>query len=385
MQRSGIELESLDATQLRELWKYMSGKSSKASKKTLIGYIRTQMKKGTLLPTFDEVFGSAETEIEIEEVELPTIEDIQEMQNPETGEKYTNLLPLKAKDLLVFRAEDCSPWLPNILESKRLFGGAEGDVYAYGNNLVKSEFYAGNPQYSIVFMNRLNKFLENGFPHFLRVYMVYKCESESRGSDRLITIMERGGKSLAEAKAESKKNLKEEELMSIFAQVMMIFTLFLYRGMNHFDLHDGNVLIEKTTYRKLSYTFGETTYTIPTYGNLVKIIDFGNVGFLTNKEDIFLSLPESMPGISDSRKYPFSFYRAGIDLFVGDFPTIPTKDLLLEEWKKNDILNYKTSEIKQYKRDTSFVLFNLTKDYFDFGSVRGKTKTTKIIDVGRIL
>lgn len=381
MQRSDIELESLDTTQLRELWKYMSGKSSKASKKTLIGYIRTEVKKGTLLPTFEEVFGSAEIEIEIEEVELPTIEDIQEMQNPETGEKYTNLLPLRAKDLLVFKAEDCSSWLPNILESKRLFGGAEGDVYAYGNKLVKSEFYAGNPQYSIVFMNRLNNFLENGFPHFLRVYMVYKCESESSGTDRLITIMERGEKSLAE----SKKNLKDKELMSIFAQVMMIFTLFFYRGMNHFDLHDGNVLIEKTTYRKLSYTVGETTYSIPTYGNLVKIIDFGNVGFLTNKEDIFLSLPESVKGRADPRKYPFSFYRAGIDLFAGDFPNIPNKDLLLEEWKKNDILNYKTSEIKEYKRDTSFVLFNLTKDYFDFGSVRGKTKTINIIDVGRIL
>lgn len=363
---SAIQIEMLDTTQLREVWKFMSGKASKASQKTLIGYIRKAIIQGSRLPTYEEVFGVKE--IEIEEFGLPTIE------------QNTNLLGLKSKDLVVFLAEDCEPWLSTILKTKRLFGGAEGDIHAYDDKFVKSEFYAGKAEYSIIFMNKLNHFLDDGFPHFLRTYMVYKCESNKGKSDKLITFMEKGGESLSERK----KTMSKDELISIFVQVLMIFTLFFYRGMNHFDLHDGNVIIDKTSYQKITYNFGHKTISIPTYGHLAKIIDFGNVGFMLNDGRIELSFPESPKGRPDYRKSPFSFYYTGLDLFVGDFPYVPEKSAFLKEWREIDLLMYNETGIKEYKRNTSSHLFDKIKEYYDFRDIKGKTKTIKIEDVGGV-
>ena len=80
---------------------------------------------------------------------------------------------------------------------------------------------------------------------------------------------------------------------SIFSTISTIVTLF---EIKHNDLHLGNIMLEKTDKEYLYYEFNNIKYKVPTYGYIVKIIDWGRGTYDFNKHsgknDIFLSTGE---------------------------------------------------------------------------------------------
>lgn len=72
------------------------------------------------------------------------------------------------------------------------------------------------------------------------------------------------------------RGLGEREWGSIVFQILM--TLDAYQkcfAFTHNDLHTNNIMIAKTDIKHLTYKTGGVYYRIPTFGRLVKIIDFG--------------------------------------------------------------------------------------------------------------
>lgn len=70
--------------------------------------------------------------------------------------------------------------------------------------------------------------------------------------------------------------LREEELLSAFMQVIMI--LLTYQkvfAFTHNDLHTNNVMFVPCERKFLFYKFQNKIYKVPTFGRLFKIIDFG--------------------------------------------------------------------------------------------------------------
>ena len=73
-----------------------------------------------------------------------------------------------------------------------------------------------------------------------------------------------------------KGTVKDEEWLAILFQI--IFSLAVAQkeyGFIHNDLHTNNVMWSKTDEPYLYYTVNDTKYKIPTYGKVIKIIDYG--------------------------------------------------------------------------------------------------------------
>lgn len=73
-----------------------------------------------------------------------------------------------------------------------------------------------------------------------------------------------------------KNELTEPEWAAILMQVIM--TLIAYQhmfAMTHNDLHTNNIMFVKTDKKFLHYLHKGTYYRVPTYGRIMKIIDFG--------------------------------------------------------------------------------------------------------------
>ena len=72
------------------------------------------------------------------------------------------------------------------------------------------------------------------------------------------------------------EELTEEEYFSALMQVIMI--LITYQkcfSMTHNDLHTNNIMYLPTSKKYLYYCYNNTTYKVPTFGRIYKIIDFG--------------------------------------------------------------------------------------------------------------
>jgi len=70
--------------------------------------------------------------------------------------------------------------------------------------------------------------------------------------------------------------LNEEEILSALMQIIM--TLCTYQkvfGLTHNDLHTNNVMYTPTDKKFIYYCYKKKYYSVPTYGKLYKIIDFG--------------------------------------------------------------------------------------------------------------
>ena len=68
----------------------------------------------------------------------------------------------------------------------------------------------------------------------------------------------------------------EKKLTSFIMQIL--FTLITYQdkfGLTHNDLHTNNIMYVKTDKEYLYYKYSNIIYKVPTYGKIVKIIDFG--------------------------------------------------------------------------------------------------------------
>jgi len=327
-----------------------------------LGKVRRKQDIWNVIRQYSDLEVASDAPLETLMVEMPGPEDL----------SNTNILEFKSNELLVFEAEDCGKWLPDVLKTRKLFTGLEGDIHAYGDSLMKSEFFTEDAVYSVVFMKKLNQFLKNGFPHFVQTYAVYKCGTDT-SSDKLITFMENiPGPKIYETK------LSNEKLVSVFVQVLMIFVLFLYNGMNHFDLHKDNIILSTTTYKSITYKLGDKSITVPTYGTLVKIIDFGNIGFLQSSGKVLLSLPNLF---GDYRINPWYFYQAGIEVFVGGFPDFLGKDEIFNAWKTSNVITYNENlaNIGLYKRNTSIDLFYKIDSFFKFLKTKGRSLIVSIV------
>jgi hypothetical protein len=71
-------------------------------------------------------------------------------------------------------------------------------------------------------------------------------------------------------------DLKEEEWMSAFMQIIMILITYQKAfAFTHNDLHSNNVMYNQTDKKFIYYCYKKQYYKVPTFGRIYKIIDFG--------------------------------------------------------------------------------------------------------------
>ena len=71
-------------------------------------------------------------------------------------------------------------------------------------------------------------------------------------------------------------DLKEEEWMSAFMQIIMILITYQKTfAFTHNDLHSNNVMYNYTDKKFIYYCYKKQYYKVPTFGRIFKIIDFG--------------------------------------------------------------------------------------------------------------
>lgn len=71
-------------------------------------------------------------------------------------------------------------------------------------------------------------------------------------------------------------SLKDHEWTSCLFQIIISLSVFQKTfSFTHNDLHTNNIMYIPTEKQFLYYTFNQTTYKVPTYGKIYKIIDFG--------------------------------------------------------------------------------------------------------------
>ena len=77
--------------------------------------------------------------------------------------------------------------------------------------------------------------------------------------------------------------LKDHEWTSCLFQIIISLSIFQKTfSFTHNDLHTNNIMYIPTEKQFLYYTFNKTTYKVPTYGKIYKIIDFGRAIYKFN-------------------------------------------------------------------------------------------------------
>ena len=77
--------------------------------------------------------------------------------------------------------------------------------------------------------------------------------------------------------------LKDHEWTSCLFQIIISLSVFQKTfSFTHNDLHTNNIMYIPTEKQFLYYTFNKTTYKVPTYGKIYKIIDFGRAIYKFN-------------------------------------------------------------------------------------------------------
>tara|TARA_Y100000389_G_scaffold193698_1_gene222762 strand:+ start:9885 stop:11648 length:1764 start_codon:yes stop_codon:yes gene_type:complete len=82
--------------------------------------------------------------------------------------------------------------------------------------------------------------------------------------------------------------LSENELSSFIIQILII--LITYQKMfdfTHNDLHTNNIMYIETDKQYLYYKYNNNTYKVPTFGKIVKIIDFGRAIYKFRNKQMF--------------------------------------------------------------------------------------------------
>ena len=80
-----------------------------------------------------------------------------------------------------------------------------------------------------------------------------------------------------------KKNININFLSSILFQIIAaIIIINKTFGIKHNDLHIGNIMFKKTNLKFLYYIIDKQKYRIPTFGYIMKIIDWGRASFIIN-------------------------------------------------------------------------------------------------------
>lgn len=72
------------------------------------------------------------------------------------------------------------------------------------------------------------------------------------------------------------KQFTLDEWKSVLFQIFYTIYVFMCAGISHRDIHSGNIYIEPTKIKLLTYYVNSERFTIDTHGLMVKIIDYGN-------------------------------------------------------------------------------------------------------------
>ena len=91
--------------------------------------------------------------------------------------------------------------------------------------------------------------------------------------------------------------------------MQIIMTLIIYQKMfnfTHNDLHTNNIMYVNTNVEYLYYTVNKKTYKVPTYGKIIKIIDFGR-SIYTFQNKLYCSDSFALDGDA-STQYNFEPY-----------------------------------------------------------------------------
>jgi len=91
-----------------------------------------------------------------------------------------------------------------------------------------------------------------------------------------VIAMEKCVETLDDYLIHHKESIGEDEWRSILCQVVM--SLLVYQRtfhLTHNDLHTNNIMYTHTHHTYLVYTWNGTTFKVPTFGKIYKIIDFG--------------------------------------------------------------------------------------------------------------
>ena len=168
------------------------------------------------------------------------------------------------------------------------------DGYSWFSENETSTFYE-KYGYTILYKNN-DSLLDVG--HGIKYDSNYSDDSDdsddsndSDGSDELQTyaivknspVQLKFSEYCGEDSIDGRINFNEKEWESILFQI--IYTLYVgwtYFQLTHNDLHLGNVLFKPTTQEYLYYKILNKYYKIPTYGYLVKIIDWNRATFKLN-------------------------------------------------------------------------------------------------------
>ena len=146
-------------------------------------------------------------------------------------------------------------------------------------------------------------------------------------------------------------DLTPDEWKSILFQVIFALSLIQKRfNMIHNDLHTDNIMLSKTDCEYFHYVIGKQVFRVPTYGNVVKIIDFARATYELGDTIIFPSVFEDMGDAEGQYDIPSnnkwsrnsvkpnpSFYLARLSTTVYEYIEDDTELLnLMLDWSKLD-------------------------------------------------
>ena len=98
----------------------------------------------------------------------------------------------------------------------------------------------------------------------------------------------------------------DNKWIAIMMQVLIaLIALRKHYNMKHNDLHSQNILFERTEKECLFYKVDSKYYKVPTYGYIIKIIDFGRATFDVNNYQVMGDVFESEGDAGDQYTYKY--------------------------------------------------------------------------------
>ena len=231
---------------------------------------------------------------------------------------------------------------------------------SYSDNIVN---YLDNKYYQIYFKKKLNKIYlqRNNFPCLL--FYMEKMEED------LFEYCKYRGK------------ITEREWCSYIFQIIAALKVAQdYYGLSHNDLHTCNVMYVSTQKTHLFYKFNNEIFKIPTYGKIIKIIDWGRATYNFNNinglNSVFKNSGEAfgqfiLPGFINGKKYNTPNNSTDLAIFGANllmdkhFPKTGELFTMVKSWTKygkNKYLDVTNNSFSLYTKASNYCKNAIPKD-----------------------
>ena len=188
----------------------------------------------------------------------------------------------------------------------------------------------------------------------------------------------------------------EKEVLAILFQIIFAMAFAQERiQLCHNDLHSSNIMYEKTTIKYLYYKIDQHYFKVPTYGKILKIIDFERATYTWNKQIFFsevfdnegdatgqytflpyhnINTVDKLDSLSNEKKTSFLLPNLSFDLcrlattIISDIPSnYQNVQSLLKKWMTDDQMKdiRRFSEFKLYKKIASDIKNAVPKMQFE--------------------